>query len=185
MIALKLPDGKVSWMNGRPSFGRLKGPPMMNTIRLMIIACLILPIAACDEDGEYTRVNDSGANFEYATPEPAEPVMAAVTGTVWYRQRIALPENAIINVQLQDVSLQDVAATVLAEQIIEAAGRQAPFAFELEYDASTIDERSTYAISARITVDGDLWFINTTHHPVLTHGHPSHIDVMVDMVRSE
>jgi putative lipoprotein len=153
---------------------------MTTTAKLMLIACLILPIAACDETGSYDEANDSSATAEMAPPQ-----MVRMTGTVWYRQRIALPENAVIKVQLQDVSLQDVAATVLAEQIIEADGRQIPFAFDMEYDASTIDERNTYAISARITVDGDLWFINTTHHPVLTHGHPSHMDVMVDMVRGE
>ena len=58
-----------------------------------------------------------------------------VTGTITYRERIALPENAIVNVQLQDVSLQDVAATVIAETTITTPGqvpiRRTPTSFSL------------------------------------------------------
>ena len=107
-----------------------------------------------------------------------------VTGRVMYRQRIALPDNAIVKVQLQDVSLQDVAAKVISEQIIETGGKQVPFDFVLPYDPAEIDERFTYAISVRITVDGKLKFINTTSHQVITRGKPTDLDVTVEMVGS-
>ncbi|QNP51033.1 YbaY family lipoprotein [Hymenobacter qilianensis] len=44
---------------------------------------------------------------------PGQTVSAAVTGTVSYRERIALPPTAIVKLQLLDVSFADVAATVL------------------------------------------------------------------------
>src|SRR5258708_34753519 len=42
-----------------------------------------------------------------------------VTGTVTYRQRIALPRQAVVQVQLLDVSKADAPAIVIAEQTIE------------------------------------------------------------------
>ena len=63
-----------------------------------------------------------------ATPDAAaSPAPTGVlTGTVAYRHRIALPPHAVIDVQLQDVSLQDVPATVIASERYIAEGRQAP-----------------------------------------------------------
>ena len=48
---------------------------------------------------------------------------AAVTGTVTYRQRIALAPGSVITVQIQDVSRMDVAAEVIGEQVITTTGR--------------------------------------------------------------
>nr|MBA3259287.1 YbaY family lipoprotein [Gemmatimonadales bacterium] len=48
-----------------------------------------------------------------ASQPPAEG--ERVTGTVAYRERMALPGDAVVQVQLSDVSLQDVAAPVIAE----------------------------------------------------------------------
>jgi putative lipoprotein len=119
---------------------------------------------------------------ECGAEKPTCQASAKVTGRVMYRQRIALPDNAIVKVQLQDVSLQDVAAKVLSEQIIETQGKQVPIPFELPYDPEEIDERHTYSISVRITIDGKLKFINTTSRRVLTRGAPADLDVMVEMV---
>ncbi|BCX04879.1 MAG: hypothetical protein KatS3mg053_2817 [Candidatus Roseilinea sp.] len=105
---------------------------------------------------------------------PGQPVNRAVmTGTVTYLQRVALPPNAIIEVQLADVSKQDVAATVIASQTIQANGAQVPIPFELVYDPAQIDQRMEYAVSARITVDGKLTWISTTRNRVLTRGAPA------------
>ena len=64
-----------------------------------------------------------------------------MTGTAGYRERIALPPTALVRVQLVDVSRADAAAVVLGEQVIEAGGRQPPFAFEIRYDPAKIDQR--------------------------------------------
>ena len=106
-----------------------------------------------------------------------------LTGTVTYLQRIALPPNAVIDVQLQDVSLQDVPATVIAAERYVAAGRQVPFPFELTYDPAGIDPKHTYAVAARITVDGKLRWINTQRYPVLTGGAPvTGVEIIVESV---
>jgi putative lipoprotein len=93
-----------------------------------------------------------------------EAAMETLTGTVVYLQRIALPENAVIQVQLQDVSRQDVAAIVLAEQTIAAQGQQVPIPFSLSYDLSRPESNHTYALSVRITVNGELHWIKPSKY---------------------
>ena len=120
-----------------------------------------------------------------ATPDSAAlPGLTGVlTGTVAYLQRIALPPDAVIDVQLQDVSLQDAPATVIASERYIAEGRQVPFPFELTYDPAAIDPKHTYAVAARITVDGKLRWINTQHTPVLTRGAPvTGVEILVESV---
>lgn len=77
--------------------------------------------------------------------------------------RIALPPNAILTVQLADVSLADAPASIIAVQKIDPAG-QVPIAFELEFEAEVLRPKMSYAVQARITVDGRLWFINDERH---------------------
>jgi putative lipoprotein len=105
-----------------------------------------------------------------------------VSGTVAYRDRMAMPANALLTVQLQDVSLADVPAAVIAEQKIEFAGKQVPLPFELHYDRAKIDRSHTYSVSARITVDGQLKFLNTSAHRVITRGNPAQVNVMLQRV---
>jgi len=111
---------------------------------------------------------------------PAPTATATLTGTIMYLQRVALPAGAVIDVQLQDVSKMDVAATVVASQTITTGGENVPIAFSLAYDPAQIDELFTYALSARITIDGQLRWINTERYAVLTNGAPtSGVEVMV------
>ncbi|UKI08529.1 MULTISPECIES: YbaY family lipoprotein [Variovorax] len=93
-----------------------------------------------------------------------------MTGTVAYRERIALDPAAEVVVQLLDVSRMDAPSTVLAEQRFKADGRQPPFAYELKADAARIDPRMRYAVSARISRGEQLLFINDTQYSVLTQG---------------
>jgi putative lipoprotein len=107
-----------------------------------------------------------------------------LTGTVTYLPRVALPENAVVQVQVQDVSLQDVVATVLAEQRIETNGQQVPVLFSLSYDETKLEPNHSYALSVRITVGDTLLFINTQQVRVLGEGYPSdNVEVRVEQVQ--
>lgn len=107
---------------------------------------------------------------------------ASVTGMVTYRERIALPPNAVVQVSLQDVSRADAPATVLGEQTTETNGRQVPIPFEIAYDPARIDQRLTYAVRARITVDGQLLFTSTTATLVITQGRPTEVELVLQRV---
>lgn len=105
-----------------------------------------------------------------------------VTGTVAYRERIALPPTAVMTVRLVDVSRADAPSPVLAEQTIPTSGRQVPFAFALAYDPAAIVPAHTYAIQVRIENAGQLLFVTDTHHPVITRDQPRHVDITVRRV---
>jgi putative lipoprotein len=116
--------------------------------------------------------------------EVQSPVQATtVTGSVTYRERIALPPSSVVKVRLVDVSRADAPAIVIGEQVIKTAGRQVPFSFEIAYDPKRIDERFTYAVQARIEdEDGRLRFISDRHYPVLTRGAGRHVDLVLSAV---
>ncbi len=124
----------------------------------------------------------AGPGYLAGTYERDNGASALVTGSVLYRQRIALPPDAVIQVKLQDVSRMDAPAVTLAAEVIPAAGRQVPFPFTLAYSTDAIDSRDTYAVSARITAGGQLRFINTTAHHVITRESPSQIEIVVEPV---
>ena len=101
------------------------------------------------------------------TATSQQQMTQTVTGTVAYRERILLPDNAIVTVSLQDISLADAPAMVLAEQVTETKGSQIPFAYTLSYDPSEIQPGHTYSVSARIEVNGQLRFTTDTVNPVI------------------
>jgi len=107
---------------------------------------------------------------------------AAVTGTVTFRQRIALTPEAIVQVELRDVSRMDVEAPLLAKHVIRRPG-QAPVPFVLDYDPGSIVPGHTYAVSARIADRGQLLFVTDTRVPVLTNGAPASAEIVVGPVR--
>lgn len=103
---------------------------------------------------------------------------STVTGTVSYRERIALRPGSVVEVTLQDVSRQDVPALLLAQETIEP-GHGVPVPFELRYDPSAIDERHSYAVRATIRRGDQPIFVTDRVYPVLTRGNPDHVDLIL------
>ena len=108
---------------------------------------------------------------------------ARVTGTVSYRERLALLPGAVIKLQLADVSRADALAVVIGEQIIRTDGNQVPFRFEIPYDPAVIKPQNTYAVSARLEdANGRLRFITDQRYAVITRGAPTHVDLVLRQV---
>ncbi len=123
---------------------------------------------------------DTRANCDSSGPIQTQDNV--VSGTVTYRQRIALPPTAVLTVSLIDVSRADAAATVITQQRIETAGKQVPFSFDMAYDRTKIQERNRYAIRAEIR-DGDrLLFTTDTNYSVITQGNPRNVDLTLVQV---
>ena len=116
------------------------------------------------------------------TPLNGETSASVVTGTVSYLVRMALPPTAVIQVQLQDVSLADAPAKVIAEEKITLGDHQVPVPFSLGFDAAKIEQGHAYSVSAQIRVNGELRFISDKAYPVLTRENPNHADVLVKPV---
>ncbi|MUK77633.1 hypothetical protein GNP84_12125 [Aliivibrio fischeri] len=100
------------------------------------------------------------------------PVEAAatqsVTGTVGYRERIALPANAVVTVTLEDISLADAPSKTITEQTFEVGENSSPFAYSLEFNTADIQTNHRYAVRATIKVDGKLRFTTDTNYAVIT-----------------
>ena len=110
------------------------------------------------------------------------PQENSVSGSVTYRERLALTPGATLVVQLRDVSLQDTASILIAEQVIPNPG-QVPIAFKIEYNKDDLNPRNTYSIGARIMEsDGRLAFINDTAYEVITRGNPDKVDMVLVLV---
>lgn len=135
-------------------------------------------LAAC-ASGPAPRVPTAPALGPAPAPVPAGGLR--VSGTVSYLQRIALPPDSEVIVQLRDISRQDAKADVLAEQRFVARS-QVPLPFELLVDAARVDPRMRYAVSARIERAGRLMFINDKLYPVLTQGHGNRVEMILHMV---
>jgi putative lipoprotein len=113
----------------------------------------------------------------------AQTGSAQVTGSVTYRERIALPRDAVIDVQLADVSGAEVAAQTVAYSLINAEGRQVPVPFILTFDPALIVPAHHYSVRATIrSGDGMMMFSTTQAYPVLTHGAPSKVNLVLHMV---
>jgi len=109
----------------------------------------------------------------------AAPV--SISGEVTYRERMALPPNAALEVQLLDVSLADARATVHAAARLTGPG-QVPLTFTLNFDDKVINPKHSYALSARITSDDRLVFINTTQYPIDPLAPAEPIQIILDFV---
>lgn len=114
--------------------------------------------------------------------QTAMNAFSTVTGTVTYRERIALPLNAVVVVELQDVSRMDAPAIVLDRQTIPVTN-QVPIPFTLRFDPQKIEPQRIYAVRAQILVNGQLRFINTSMNRVITQGNPSsNVEILVQPV---
>jgi putative lipoprotein len=120
-----------------------------------------------------------------AAPAAAAPAQGSVSGTIAYRERIALPANAAIEVRVQDVSPQDTAAKTIAETVFASEGKQAPIPFQLSYNPADINQAHTYQVRANITVNGKLMFTSTTAYAVITHGAPSQVAIMLQQAQTQ
>jgi putative lipoprotein len=116
---------------------------------------------------------------------PIQAEQPAVTGFVTYRQRIALPPDAVVHIMLQNTSIADAppSVTMLGEEYITSPG-QVPIPFAVKYDATEVDRRMNYGIRVRIEDGGgQLLFMNTQSVPVLTQGNPSrNVEVLVEQM---
>ena len=122
------------------------------------------------------------AGFVLAVAVPATPALAArraLRGTVFYRERMALPPTAVIEVALVDISLADAPSRTIAKTRV--SGRGIPARWTLRFDDRRIEPRNRHALQARITDGGQLLFISTTQQTVLAGG-PDDAEILVERV---
>ena len=133
---------------------------------LPLIAPLALVVAACS-----SMPGDEAASTQ-------------VDVTAAYRERIMLTPGHVLTVRVEDVSLMDAPARVMAETTQPLDGRGPPYTVTLSVPNAQIDARHTYAVRAEIRDPaGALRFTTDTRHAVLTNGAPNKADIMMVGVR--
>lgn len=105
-----------------------------------------------------------------------------ISGELLYKQRIALPPDATIEVIIEDIT--EAPPTVLARSEFASEGRQVPIPYQVAIDRSKVDSSHNYSLKAVIRVHGGVMFETTGHHPVLKPGHDPKINLLLDMTGS-
>lgn len=114
-------------------------------------------------------------------PQPTETgattqAETLVTGSVRYRERIALTPEAVLHVEVVEAAPPGGTEAVVGEQTLQSPG-QVPIAFSVGVPSERIRPEAAYTVRARIT-DGGRSFTMSEPVPVLTQGHPGQ-DVQV------
>lgn len=119
-----------------------------------------------------------------ATPGPEMSTGTTIVNvTATYRERIMLTPGHVLNVRVEDVSLADAPARVLAETSEPVTGGP-PYAVTLGFPTSQIDPRHSYAARAEIRdAEGRLVFVTDTRHSLLTNGAPASADIILKSAR--
>jgi putative lipoprotein len=123
-----------------------------------------------------------GGIYEFEPLNSGGGVQATpVRGTATYRERIALPRNAVFEVSLEDVSRAGAGSELIARVRNEQPGNS-PIPFVIAYDAGRIIPSRSYAVRARILVDERVWFTTDRNYAVLTRGRGSDVQLQLRRV---
>jgi putative lipoprotein len=132
-----------------------------------------LTLVACASTAPSTQ---GGSTDSTSQPDNA----TQVTGSVMYRERIALTPDAVVQVDVVELQQDGSPGTVIGQQTIKSPA-QVPIPFAVDIHPQRVRAEGSYAVNVRIT-DGARVFTTAAPVPVLTQGHRSS-DVQV-LVRS-
>ncbi len=131
-------------------------------ILLPFTLCLGAVLASCQPRRDAAPVTATDA----ATAAAAQAAQPVIRGRAFYLERIALPPDAKLRVQLIDNRLADTPAGVIADQTFEAV-LGPPYEFALPYDPAKVQAGRDYGLHASLRDgEGTLWFNTPTRVPV-------------------
>jgi uncharacterized lipoprotein YbaY len=107
----------------------------------------------------------------------------AITGTITYRDRSALPRDAVATVELREVVRNDIRPITIARQTITGI-RSVPIQFSLDYDPTQVDTRRTYVLHASIAAQGRELYSLRNGIPVLGNRPTSNVQLLVESTSS-
>jgi len=110
--------------------------------------------------------------------QPFGPASETVSGTLTFRERIALPPDAVAVVSLVDISGADARDALLGRTEIIGPGNP-PIPFDVRYLPNAVKPERPYGVRAQIAVRDELWFSNDRTYPVLTGGAPRHVEILL------
>lgn len=102
----------------------------------------------------------------------------SIQGTATYRDRMALPQGAVFEATLEDVSRGGAPVGTIARTRIASPGNP-PIAFTIAYDPAKIRADHRYAVRARILFNEELLFTTDVATVVITGGRPTRVSVVL------
>ncbi|WP_300380468.1 META domain-containing protein [Henriciella sp.] len=121
--------------------------------RIFLTLAAGLAIAACEsaERGAVSGQDGQTGQSEITGQTVAEMENMTVTGALSYRQRIALPADAMVKISIWDAGLTAEQEAPFAERSFALNGRQVPIPFEIELGAGIELETDALRLEAQIT----------------------------------
>ncbi len=188
MLEVFVSDGTLLYAgNGTPTLGawRIEGDGLAITEEGITYRADILKST---QNEFWIKIHNPGGTTEVrfvraisAECKNCTPTMEehAVHGTVTYRERIALPPEAVVDVWITDVSPLIMIQSIVAETTVPTDGRQVPIPFTLEYDPKRIIVDHTYAVHAAILERGEILFKTENGVHVITKENPTRVDLVL------
>lgn len=105
-----------------------------------------------------------------------------VSGTATYRERLAMPPDALLEVKLVATTADKAEPRPLASIIVRPTG-QVPVPFVLSYDSNAVEPETDYAIEAVLLVDGRPIFHDLSAATSLTNGTGGTVIITMKMVQ--
>lgn len=102
----------------------------------------------------------------------------ALTGTATYNERMALPDNAVFEATVRDVTRPDWPAELIGRTRIEPV-QDLPIRFAIPYDPNLVKYGHRYTLQARILADGRLLFATVDPIPVFVDGQPTPVNIVL------
>jgi putative lipoprotein len=120
----------------------------------------------------------AGCTHEDHVAQTPSPSASVVRGTIAYRERVALPTDAEIDLWIRDVTPGIMIMSLVAETTVVTQGRQVPIPYELAFDPGRIEPTHDYAVSAAIRSGGEILFETPSPTKVITRGSPTTVSLM-------
>lgn len=134
----------------------------MKLVHMASGLAVAIALAACADKSADIQTPAPAANTSISATQQPAIQQPNVSGTVWIRQKVALPPDAVLTVTLSDASLADAPSKVLAQKAVRTEGKQSPFSFVLSFNPADVQPNARILLSAAITVNDKLVFITDT-----------------------
>ena len=144
----------------------------MHIISGLVIA---LSVTACADNTGVPAGSPPAPGISTAAAQPV------ISGAVFIRQRIALPEDAVLTVTLADASGGTGPTRVIAQKTERLSGQQAPLHYTLPFNGREVSPQGQVLLSAAITLNGRVIFSSESLQPV-TSGVTQRKDLMLEAV---
>ena len=102
-----------------------------------------------------------------------------VHGMATSLERGELHPMAVLSVRLYDVTLHAGEDPKLVAETVVEHPQSFPVPFQVDFPADTIDESHQYLVSAKLAVESSVLFETDTKYPVLTHGAPNRVQLVL------